>query len=182
MKGSPLPSQNCEQTCKEASTEKSDGEMAFSRFLSFRKLFVRVFVTTKYERKEEKVQMGAQSRERKSIGKDGRGQLHAPPAPPEPSLVLPEATTGEGRYSPNYFCVRLHLNATLWTHWSLCFLPSEHPASDTSLSIVCHSSSQLLVFFPPLTPVLFSIELCSLVPGTWEVASKCGVDELSRKD
>lgn len=87
--------------------------MAFSRFLSFGKLFVHVFVTTKYEMKEEKVQVGVQSRESKSIGKDGRGQLHAPPVPPEPSLVLPEATAGEGQYSPHFFCVRLHLNATL---------------------------------------------------------------------
>ena len=148
---------------------------------SFGKLFVHVFVTTKYEMKEEKVQVGVQSRERKSIGKDGRGQLHAPPVPPEPSLVLPEVTAGEGRYSPHFFCVRLHLNATLWTHWNLCFLPSEHPAPGTSLSIACHSSSQLLVFFPPSTPVLFSAELCSLVPGTWRVANKCWVNELSRK-
>lgn len=145
--------------------------MAFSRFLSFGKLFVHVFVTTKYGMKEEKVQVGVQSRERKSIGKDGRGQLHEPPVPPEPSLGLPEATAGEGWYSPHFFCVRLHLNATLWTHWNLCFLPSEHPAPGTSLCIACHSSSQLLVFFPPLTPVLFSTELCSLVPapGRWPI-------------
>lgn len=125
--------------------------------------------------------MGVQSRERKSIDKDGRGHLHAPPVPPEPSLGLPEATAGEGWYSPHFFCVRLHLNATLWTHWNLCFLPSEHPAPGTSLCVACHSSSQSLVFFPTSTSVLFSAELCSLVPGTWEVANKCWANELSRK-
>ena len=138
---------------------------------SFGKLFVHVFVTTKYEMKEEKVQVGVQSRERKSIGKDGRSQLHAPPVPPEPSLVLPEATAGEGRYSPHFFCVRLHLTPLSGLIGTSAFCPvsTQHQALPCPLPVTPHHNYLYSSLPQHLCCSLQSCAPWCLAPGRWPI-------------
>lgn len=139
--------------------------MAFSRFLSFWKTFLsHVFVTTKY---------GMKRRRFRWVSRAGRGRVTVRMAgvtsilsTPEPSLGLPEATAGEGWYSPHFFCVRLHKCHSLDSLEPL--LPAQRAPSTRHFPVRCLS---LLITITCILPYLDTCAVLRRVVllGAWHL-------------